>query len=120
MTQVYFLKPADADGPIKIGSSTTPLSRLRTYQIWSPVVLELVTSCAAHRNTERFLHRHFLADYLHGEWFHMSPELADLIAHIIKHQAMPEWVCEGTPTNPREFGQFIAKYPQGKPRRIAA
>lgn len=118
--RVYFLRPAGEQGPIKIGSSREPASRLRTYQIWSPVMLEIVTTCAAHPNTERFLHRHFIADYMHGEWFRWSAGLQAVMDHITSHGSLPDWVIEGTPNNWREFRRFIEKYPKGKSRRAAA
>lgn len=117
---IYFLRPKGEQGPIKIGLSRKPASRLRTYEIWSPAILELAASCHAHMNSEQFLHRHFLGDYLHGEWFEWSEELQQLIDHVAEHETLPDWVIEGTPTSPREWSQFKAKYPRGKPRRSAA
>lgn len=109
---VYFFRPVGEVGPIKIGSSGRPMDRLRSYQIWSPVLLELVASVQAHHNTETWLHRHFLATWRHGEWFDWSEELQSLIDHVLDHESLPDWVSP--PTNPYEYRAFLEKYPRGK------
>lgn len=109
---IYFLRPVGERGPIKIGCSTMPQSRLRTYQIWSPVKLEIAAFAPAHRNTEMWLHRHFLDAWLHGEWFAWSDELQAVIDHAAQHGAMPDWVTP--PTCPSEFRSFREQYPKGK------
>lgn len=111
---VYFLRPVGQQGPVKIGSSRMPMGRLKAVQIWSPLLLEMASFCPAHRNTEMFLHRHFLASHMHGEWFAWSEELQSLIDYVSNHSAMPDWVH--APENPKEFRAFIEKYPRGKTR----
>ena len=111
---IYFLRPVGAQGPVKIGSSVRPLQRLRDYQIWSPVLLELAACCPCRSNTEVYLHRHFLDTWMHGEWFAWSEELEGLISHIAVHNDLPEWVDD--PCSPREWRAFIEKYPRGKAR----
>ena len=44
MGMVYFMRRADGIGPIKIGHSKSPSQRLRSTQIWSPEILEVVAS----------------------------------------------------------------------------
>ena len=116
---IYFLKPVCAQGPIKIGSSVQPLRRLKSVQIWSPIRLEIAAFCQAHHNTERFLHRHFLGQHEHGEWFSWSPEIQSLIDFIGAHGDVPQWVKDATPTCPSEYRLFIEKYPKGKSRPSA-
>lgn len=41
---VYFLRPAGQDGPVKIGCSTAPQSRLEQYMSWAPFPLEIVAT----------------------------------------------------------------------------
>lgn len=38
---VYFLRPVGEEGPVKIGVSEVPENRLRTYMVWSPMILEV-------------------------------------------------------------------------------
>lgn len=117
LKHIYFLRPVGEQGPLKIGSSAAPVSRLRTYQIWSPVLLELAASCPAHRNTEQFLHRHFIDAWLHGEWFAWTPEIQSVVDHIVQHGRVPEWVEQDTPTMWREWKDFDKKYPRGKTKQ---
>lgn len=112
---IYFLKPIGEKGPIKIGCSSMPQERLKAVQIWSPVFLEIVAIVDGHVTLENFLHRHFLADRLHGEWFAWSEELQSVLDHAVTHGDLPEWVKP--PRNPAEWRAFIEKYPKGKPRR---
>lgn len=117
MKHIYFLRPIGQRGPIKIGSSEVPVRRLQSYQIWSPVELELAAVLPAHHNTENFLHRHFLASWTHGEWFNWSPEIQGLIDHINDTDSLPEWVTP--PTCPSEYRAFLEAYPRGKSKRFA-
>lgn len=112
--KIYFLRPTGEKGPIKIGSSVRPESRLITYQIWSPVILELVAFLPVHHTTETFLHRHFIKWWLHGEWFSWNEELQGLLDYIVRHGEMPDWVTP--PTNWQEYQDFLQKYPIGKTR----
>lgn len=117
-TRVYFLRPVGQNGPIKIGSSENPLSRLNAYRTWSPIPLELVAHAKASCNTEMFLHRFFLDDWMHGEWFAWSVALQGLIDHVSHHDAWPDWVSP--PTNPNEYRQFKERFPKGKGRLTVA
>jgi hypothetical protein len=85
---VYFLKPADMAGPIKIGVSFSPVNRLRSLMSWSPFVLELLATTPGTSETERVVHSHFMADHHHGEWFNPSPRLLDLIARLTAGEAL--------------------------------
>lgn len=74
---VYFLRPVGQPGPIKVGHSAHPPSRLDAFQTWSPVPLELVSQFSATQTVERQVHDRFAKWHLHGEWFH---PVEDLIA----------------------------------------
>lgn len=113
--QVYFLRPVGERGPIKIGMSVLPRARLRAHQIWSPVLLEIAAMVPAHHNAENWLHRHFLADWIHGEWFKWSERLQEAIDCATANGALPDWV--DPPTNPTEYKAFLATYPRGKTKR---
>lgn len=79
---VYFLKPVDMDGPIKIGCSETPKGRLSTYMSWSPLKLEMVASIPGDLALERNLHECFADIHSHGEWFHAHERLTSAIDKI--------------------------------------
>jgi hypothetical protein len=79
---VYFIKPVDMDGPVKIGHSKSPPDRLRAVEFWSPLPLEIVALIDGGEEIERRFHALFLDDHSHREWFHPTPRLAQVIAEI--------------------------------------
>lgn len=76
---VYFLRPIDADGRIKIGCSYKPARRLVTIAVHSPYQLEIIGVGKGSFPDEHLLHDYFEADRLHSEWFRSSPELLEVI-----------------------------------------
>lgn len=82
MPHVYFIKPVEMDGPIKIGCSMYPETRLRSLMSWSPVDLEIVAQVDGDFDLERRLHAMFAAHYRRQEWFNPAPELLALIDDI--------------------------------------
>lgn len=83
---VYFLRPQGLNGPIKIGSSRNPVSRLRSIQAYSPFPLELIGQAEAESSLEWRLHARFRDQHSHNEWFHWSEELEETVARV----------CDGT------------------------
>lgn len=81
---VYFLKPVDAAGPIKIGHSHIPIERLQVHMNWSPVKLEILALTDGNRQDEKYLHDKFSNVRSHCEWFWPTPEM---LAGIRKVQA---------------------------------
>lgn len=79
---VYFMRPIGADGPVKIGCSVAPDSRIKTYQAWSPVPLELVATIPGKWAIEWAFHARFAHLRTHHEWFRASPELTETIEAI--------------------------------------
>jgi hypothetical protein len=86
VSYVYFFRPKGQDGPIKIGHSTYPASRLVTYMAWSPVPLEVCAQIKVEkgrgiepeltaRNLERRFHARYAQFRLHHEWFAAHPLL---------------------------------------------
>lgn len=73
---VYFVQSA-IGGPIKIGQSLDPQSRLKELQTGSPFELRLLAVTSNY--TESELHSQFSFARLHGEWFEPVCELLDLI-----------------------------------------
>jgi hypothetical protein len=79
---VYFVKPTNADGPVKIGHSGVPINRLAMLRSWSPIPLEIVALLPAPPEVEARLHAKFYESRSHGEWFHPTAEMAAVIASI--------------------------------------
>jgi hypothetical protein len=81
-SRVYFMRPVGEAGPVKIGFSTTPESRLAAYMPWSPLPLEIAASLPGGRGLEGRFHARFSAQHLHHEWFAASADLTATIAAI--------------------------------------
>lgn len=76
----YFVQVGH-DGPIKIGKSVYPWSRLDGIQTGSPDDLRLLL-LVSRRAMEPVLHEMFKPWRIRGEWFHPSPELLLFIEEI--------------------------------------
>lgn len=79
---VYFLRPVGQQGPVKIGYSKYPPSRLLMYLTWSPVELEIAATTPGDIYVEQKLHSIFADQHSHLEWFHASKRLTALIAGV--------------------------------------
>lgn len=79
---VYFIRRADGEGPVKIGCSGRPESRLDTLMCWAPYPLKVATTIPGDEDLERRFHAHFKAQHSHREWFHPSAELDAVIAAV--------------------------------------
>lgn len=77
-TFVYFVQPVNG-GPVKIGVSKHPQSRLSSLMSWSPFRLRLLATAPGDEVSEGQLHHRFAKDRLHGEWFRPSPDLMALV-----------------------------------------
>lgn len=84
MSNVYFIKPAGLDGPIKIGWSKAPRDRLHALGVWSPLPLEIIGQVDGDRADELFVHTCFAHLHSHHEWFRSAPELRDGIVMILE------------------------------------
>ncbi len=71
---VYFIR-AGSDGPVKIGYSASPPSRLKQLSTMSPLPLHLLRTFDGNASTEKAFHRRFADARLHGEWFEWRPEM---------------------------------------------
>lgn len=90
MKLVYFMRPVGERGPIKIGCSKIPEHRLRSLEIWSPLKLEIIASAPGSHREESILHRMFIDQRRHGEWFEVTPDLEALIAQVKATGELPE------------------------------
>lgn len=79
---VYFVKPVDADGPIKIGCSQEPEARLHAMDKMSPVRLEIAAQLPGGTILERRFHHRFRHLHSHGEWFRADDELIETVRAI--------------------------------------
>ena len=76
--KVYFVQAVDG-GPIKIGISFDPTSRLRSIQTGSHSKLIVIGTIPGGRRKERELHERFREFRLNGEWFRAESALLDFI-----------------------------------------
>lgn len=74
---VYFI--GSEAGPIKIGYSLRPETRLRDLRLGSPVALDIMAAVEGSPSMERAYHALFAEHRLHGEWFAPHP---DILAEI--------------------------------------
>lgn len=67
---------------VKIGKANDPEQRLRDLQVGSPDELSLVATMPGGLKAEGALHLRFREDRLHGEWFDLTPRIADEIGQL--------------------------------------
>jgi hypothetical protein len=87
--RIYFLRPIGMLGPVKIGCSCWPESRLKAVDIWSPFPLEIIATAEGGFAAERAAHWHLRDERLHGEWFSWSGRLASLVSHVQATGSLP-------------------------------
>lgn len=85
---VYFIRPVGQNGPIKIGCSGLPKSRLHDFTKWSPIALEIVALVPGSYELERSLHSCFAHVHRHFEWFEATEELLAGIAALQRGAAV--------------------------------
>lgn len=104
MRYVYFIKPVGMDGPVKIGTSNKPRSRLAQIAAWSPFHLEIAAMIDGGLELERRLHARFAHLHHHLEWFNASPEIDEVIEAINRGDfdasALPEPIIIRTGRTP--------------------
>lgn len=79
---IYFIKPVDFDGPIKIGRSKSPDGRRSTLETWSPFALELLAQVEGPASLEGRFHAAFKKYHQRREWFDPAPALVAAIEAI--------------------------------------
>jgi hypothetical protein len=79
---VYFLQPVGG-GPIKIGHSKHPLTRLQDVMRWSPTPLEVLAEIEGTMALERWLHRKLAAYRMHFEWFRPQAPVLEVVQQAI-------------------------------------
>lgn len=89
---IYFVKPVDAAGPIKIGFARNVSRRFATMASDSPVKLELLVTVDGHFDLERNIHACLFDLHSHGEWFHPGERLIQIIADLRRGMALTDAV----------------------------
>lgn len=79
---VYFIRPVGMAGPVKIGHSICPESRLLTLAVWSPVPLEIAATTPGDVTLERKFHNLLADHWSHYEWFRDAPEVSAVVADV--------------------------------------
>lgn len=79
---VYFVRRADGEGPVKIGCSEYPETRVTTLAVWSPYPLAIVATLPGDEALERQFHTLFIEHWSHREWFHGVPAIEQAIREI--------------------------------------
>ena len=84
------------DGPVKIGISREPSSRLRVVQVYHPYELSILALCpittGLYRpwDQETHVHKAFAREHLRGEWFKRSLRIRRFIELIRERHPLRE------------------------------
>ena len=76
---IYF---AGALGKIKIGCSNKPAERILQVGEWIPFPITLLATMPGGYPLESALHAMFADEWSHGEWFHASARLLELVDRV--------------------------------------
>ncbi len=77
--QVYFAQIAIQNGPVKIGISVNPYSRIPLIQGGLPFDLKIIRLIdGASEIHERELHYYFRNKHIRGEWFEFDPKMMSI------------------------------------------
>ena len=83
---LYAIKPVGLPGPIKLGCSMMPETRLRALAAWSPIPLEIVARVPGTTQDEAALHELLRADRTHGEWHRPSSAVQGVVRSMAQGQ----------------------------------
>jgi hypothetical protein len=89
---IYFLTVKDGVGPVKIGVSSWPDSRLHDMMKWSPVPLRLLVAIPGDHQLERKIHSHFADDHSHLEWFFPSKKLFRFVNDLLAEKPITDLI----------------------------
>ena len=84
MSMVYFIKPVGMDGPIKIGFSAVPATRLESLAAWSPYPLEIIGYVGGSFKDEQYLHSSLSDSHLHREWFKADEQVKRAVSEVLR------------------------------------
>lgn len=103
---LYFIRPVGAEGPVKVGYSAAPRSRLLNMMQWSPVELELILAVPAGPKDEFRAHRYFAETWIRHEWFAWSPRIAQVIDALRTGTAPDQAIPHTATARPRPKTQY--------------
>lgn len=86
---VYFITAREL-GRVKIGRASNPTRRLWELQTASSSKLQLEAVIPGDRREERELHTALSSLRIRGEWFHLTPQIEELIATGVDPSPAPE------------------------------
>lgn len=79
---VYFARQVGGIGPVKIGCTGLPQSRLENLMQWAPYPLEIAATIPGNEALEWRFHARFIEQHSHKEWFHPSKALDEVIRQV--------------------------------------
>ena len=85
---VYFIRPIGMEGPVKIGHSLDPSSRLEQLAAASPLQLEIAAIVEGNRALERNIQDCFADLHSHYEWFRADSRLSDAIDRLAQGESI--------------------------------
>jgi hypothetical protein len=71
---VYFIR-AGEDGPVKIGTTDSPVDRLKLLQAGNHLPLRIIRTMEGSRRVEAALHRKFAEHHIRAEWFNFHADM---------------------------------------------
>ncbi len=113
---VYVIGHATS-GPVKIGFSTSPMTRLNALQTSTPRKLSLLASAAGGIEEESFAHKYFSGVRKQGEWFRRSAEIKKFIDYLNGGMGIKLAIerINNPPRNPK-----LAECPKVTPEELTA
>jgi hypothetical protein len=113
---LYFIRPAGAEGPVKIGIALDVEQRFAQLNRISPYPLETAVAIPGSHSLEQNVHDCFADSHSHHEWFNASERLsaliADLRAGVPIHEAVDLTVRTGlvrAPSREKQRRTWLAK-----------
>lgn len=100
MMPVYLIRAGETEF-VKIGWATNPEQRCRELQISHWLELRIIRLIDGIPATERWLQRHFCAQHVRREWFHLVDEMLTVVP--------PEIEPNDRPTYPSALADYLSR-----------
>lgn len=97
-SRVYFARCRGMVGPIKIGCTTNPETRVQALSTWAPFPVEVVVTIPGGFDLEGRIHRRFAHLHSHREWFRADDELLGVIDWLLAGAAIEQATNLDAPT----------------------
>jgi hypothetical protein len=79
---VYVIRPIGMVGPVKIGFSHCPPTRVISLMAWSPFPLEIVAAFPGDRLVENNIHSCLADSHSHHEWFRPTTDVLSFVSRV--------------------------------------